>query len=90
MAPTPPRARAKATPKSATASPPTRDWGGELAQVRGCFLAVDQRISDSEKQLVETHKLTKNLDTFAAQLVQHQESVDERFREAVQSHEAKL
>ena len=71
-----------------------------MAQIRGRILAGDLRLSDIEKQLVETQKLAKNLDEFAAQLVKHKESVNERvaqqegindqLRTAAQSHEAKL
>ena len=78
MPPTPARARAKTTPKSATTSPPSKDWGGELAQIRGRILAGDLRLSDLEKQLAETQKLTKNFDEFARQFVKQQRSVDER------------
>ena len=101
------RLRAKPTAKPSAAggttarpTPPTRDWGGELAQIRGRILAGDLRLSDIEKQLVEIQKLAKKLDEFAGQLVKHQQSVDERvshqegvndcLRSAAQQHEAKL
>ena len=94
------------TPGTAAAhtSPPTKDWGGDLAQIRGRILAGDLRRSDLEKQLAETQKLTKNFDEFArqlvkqqgsvderlAQLVQHQEGINKRLHNAAQVHKAKL
>ena len=106
--PIPPKIRAKPTMKPGTAaahkSPPTKDWGGDLAQIRWRILAGDLHFSDIEKQLAETQKLTKNFDEFAghfvkqqrsvdkrfAQLVQHQEGINERLHNAAQVHEAKL
>ena len=49
-----------------------------MAQIRGRILAGDLRLSDFEKQLAETQKLTKNIDEFAGQLVKQQRSVEER------------
>ena len=58
-------------PKAASASPPSRGAGGELEQIRARLLASDQRIDEVEKAHAETQRLAKDLDSFAAQLIQH-------------------